>query len=146
MPAGKSAGKNMSARSVATLSGTTEATVSVPSVVILLVLAQATDGSSILSPGAASCSTTLNRTAPLATNRVFEIVGRRLGALVLRQEMSAGVGKQLIAPNRHGALFVDELEAVHAEVGSRRVAHWRRIPLGQERLRRWVRLLESLDC
>src|SRR5215470_3998015 len=45
----------------------TEATVSVPSVVILLVLAQATDGSSILSPGAASCSTTLNRTAPRAT-------------------------------------------------------------------------------
>jgi hypothetical protein len=40
MPAGKSAGKNMSARSVASLSGTTEATVSVPSVVILLVLAQ----------------------------------------------------------------------------------------------------------
>src|SRR6516162_2565135 len=38
-----------------------------PSVVILLVLAQATDGSSILSPGAASCSTTLNRTAPRAT-------------------------------------------------------------------------------
>jgi len=31
MPAGKSAGKNMSARSVASLSGTTEATVSVPS-------------------------------------------------------------------------------------------------------------------
>ena len=39
MPSGKSAGKNMSARSVASLSGTTEATVSVPSVVILLVLA-----------------------------------------------------------------------------------------------------------
>ena len=53
MPAGKSAGKNTSARSVASLSGTTEATVRVPRVVILLVLAQATDGSSILSPGAA---------------------------------------------------------------------------------------------
>src|SRR5262245_34745590 len=66
-------------------------------------------------------------------------------ALVLRQEMSAGVGKQLIAPNRHGALFVDQLEAVHAEVGGRRVAHWRRIPRGQERLRGWVRLLEGLD-
>src|SRR5215469_6889357 len=46
--------RNMSARSVASLSGTTEATVSIPSVVILLVLAQASDGSSILSPGAAS--------------------------------------------------------------------------------------------
>jgi hypothetical protein len=34
MPAGKSAGKNMRARSVASLSGTTEAMVSVPSVVI----------------------------------------------------------------------------------------------------------------
>src|SRR6516225_10002012 len=65
-------------------------------------------------------------------NLVFEIVGSRLGALVLRQEMSAGVGKQLIAPNRHGALFVDELEAVHAEVGGRRVADWWRIPRGQE--------------
>ena len=52
MPAGKSAGKNTSPRSVASLSGTTEATVSVPSVVILLVFAQATDGSSILSPRA----------------------------------------------------------------------------------------------
>src|SRR5215472_17106965 len=59
--------------------------------------------------------------------------------------MSAGVGKQLIAPNRHAALFVDELEAVHAEVGGRRVAHWRRIPRGQERLRGWVCLLEGLD-
>ena len=39
MPAGKSAGKNMSARSVASLSGATEATVGVPSVVSLLVLA-----------------------------------------------------------------------------------------------------------
>src|SRR5215468_9195873 len=78
-------------------------------------------------------------------NLVFEIVGRRLGALVLRQEMSAGVGKQLIAPNRHGALFGDELEAVHAEVGGRGVAHWRRIPRGQERPRGWVRLLEGLD-
>src|SRR5215469_9702127 len=78
-------------------------------------------------------------------NLIFEIVGRGLGALVLRQEMSAGVGKQLIAPNRHGVLFVDELEAVHAEVGGRRVAHWRRIPRGQERLRGWVRLLEGLD-
>src|SRR5262249_52573172 len=78
-------------------------------------------------------------------NLVFEIVGRRLGALVLRQEMSAGVWKQLIAPNRHGALFVDKFEAVHAEVGGRRVAHWRRIPRGQERLRGWVRLLEGLD-
>jgi hypothetical protein len=47
----------MSAHSVASLSGTTEATVSVPSVVILLVLAQTTDGSSILSPGAFSCTT-----------------------------------------------------------------------------------------
>jgi hypothetical protein len=37
--------------------------------VISLVLAQATDGSSILSPGAASCSTTLNRTASRATLR-----------------------------------------------------------------------------
>ena len=52
MPAGNSAGKNMSARSVVSLSGTTEATVSVPRVAILLVLAQATDGSSILSPHA----------------------------------------------------------------------------------------------
>src|SRR5215472_6493172 len=59
--------------------------------------------------------------------------------------MSAGVGKQLIAPNRQGALFVDELEAVHAEVGGRRVADWRRIPRGQERLRGWVRLLKGLD-
>jgi hypothetical protein len=47
MPAGKSPGKNTSARSVAWLSGTTEATVGVPSVVISLVLAHATDGSSI---------------------------------------------------------------------------------------------------
>src|SRR5262249_21497239 len=139
MPAGKSAGKNMSARSVASLSGTTEATVSVPSVVVLLVLAHATDGSSILSPGAASCElqhhleSDGSMSSALA-NLVFEIVGRRLGDLVLRQEMSAGVGNQLIAPNRHGALFVDELEAVHAEVGGRRVAHWRRIPRGQERL------------
>src|SRR5262249_1558986 len=61
------------------------------------------------------------------------------------QVMSAGVRKQLIAPNRHDALFVDEFETVHAEVGSRRVAHWRRIPRGQERLRGWVRLLEALD-
>jgi hypothetical protein len=38
MPAGKSAGKNMSARSVVSLSSTTEATVSVPSIVISLVL------------------------------------------------------------------------------------------------------------
>ena len=52
MPAGKRAGKNKSAGSIASLSGTTEATVSVPSVVISLVLAQATDGSSILSPRA----------------------------------------------------------------------------------------------
>src|SRR5262245_64496415 len=36
-------------------------------------------------------------------NLVFEIVGRRLGGLFLRQEMSAGVGNQLIAPNRHGS-------------------------------------------
>jgi hypothetical protein len=35
MPAGKSAGKKMSPRSVASLSGTTEATVSVPSVVMV---------------------------------------------------------------------------------------------------------------
>jgi hypothetical protein len=34
MPSGRSAGKNMSARSIASLSGTTEAMVSVPSVVI----------------------------------------------------------------------------------------------------------------
>src|SRR5262245_32920364 len=78
-------------------------------------------------------------------NLVFEIVSRRLGDRVLRQEMSAGVGNQLIAPNRHGALFVDEFEAVHAEVGGRRVAHWRRIPCGQERLRGCVRLLEGLN-
>jgi hypothetical protein len=57
----------MSARSVASLSGATEATVSVPSIVILLVLAQATDGSSILSPGAASCNTTLDQTGREAT-------------------------------------------------------------------------------
>src|SRR5262249_36918041 len=98
MPAGKSAGKNMSARSVASLSGTTEATVSVPSVVILLVLAQATDGSSDLVARRCELQHHLESdrsTGNALANLVFEIVGRRLGALVLRQEMSAGVWKQL---------------------------------------------------
>ena len=57
-----------------------------------------------------------NTTRQLVLRGVDGIVAlRRLGAVVLRQEMSAGVGKQLIAPNRRGALFVDELEAVHAQ-------------------------------
>jgi|SRR6516225_7753361 len=45
-------------------------------------------------------------------NLVFEIVGRRLGALVLRQKMSGRRREAAIAPNRHGALFVEELESV----------------------------------
>ena len=62
----------------------------------------------------------------------------RQADLLLVETQCLAVFFNLIAPNRHGALFVDELEAVHAEVGGRRVAYWRRIPRGQERLRGWV--------